>query len=450
MDMTNGNIKKTLFKFALPMILSLITQQLYSVVDMIIVGRYLGVNELAAVGNAAAVVQILVTLSGGLEMGSEVIFARYVGEKKYKDIITGVKSILLFGFIGGLCITVIGLYIKGPILSWVNVPNELYRDTGIFISIYIAGIAGIFIYDISRAIIVALGDSRCPMILVIFTSFLNVVLDLLFICVLHMGVGGAAFATVLSQIIGMIITLSILRRKIQPYIKEYKSNPIQFNKIKEILSISVPTIFQQLILSLSSLILQTLVNPYGSEVISGYMAVNKIMLFGMLIIIGISQSLSIFISSNSGAKQMNRVREGYRIGLIFITLYLLCIIASNFLIPKYLIGTFIDVNKNPAAYQFAKVYLQFSFLTYLFYGWKIINENVLRGFLMMKEYLYSNLSDLVVKIAATYVLVAQFSLNGFWIGNMLGKVVSLIISILAIRHCNIIQNNSVYSNENAS
>ncbi|MBE6068531.1 MAG: MATE family efflux transporter [Clostridium lundense] len=450
MDISTGNTRNTLFKFALPMILSLITQQLYTVVDMIIVGQYLGVNELAAVGNAAAVVQILITLSGGLEMGSEVIFAKFVGEKKYRDIVIGVKSILLFGLASGLCITIIGLCIKSPILSWINIPGQLYKDTGTYISIYISGIATIFIYDISRAIIVALGDSRSSMILVIFTSFLNVVLDLLFICVFKMGVGGAAFATILSQIIGMIISLIMLRRKVVPFILDHEPIiSIELSKIKEILSISVPTIIQQLILSLSSLILQILVNPYGSEVISGYMTVNKIMLFQMLIIIGISQALSIFISSNFAAKQIYRIREGYRTSLIFSAIYLLCIGASNFLIPKYLIGTFIDINKNPAAYEFAKSYLQFSFLTYLFYGWKILNESVLRGLLMMKKYLYSNLSDLMVKIVATYFLVSQFSLSGFWIGNMLGKVISLIISILAVRYTFQQQDQTVCSNEHS-
>ncbi|WP_186430425.1 MATE family efflux transporter [Clostridium sp. BSD9I1] len=450
MDISIGNTRKTLFKFALPMILSLITQQLYTVVDMIIVGQYLGVNELAAVGNAAAVVQILITLSGGLEMGSEVIFAKFAGEKKYRDIVIGVKSILLFGLASGLCITIIGLCIKSPILSWINIPGQLYKDTGTYISIYISGIATIFIYDISRAIIVALGDSRSSMILVIFTSFLNVVLDLLFICVFKMGVGGAAFATILSQIIGMMISLIMLRRKVVLFILDHEPIiSIELSKIKEILSISVPTIIQQLILSLSSLVLQVLVNPYGSEVISGYMTANKIMLFQMLIIIGISQALSIFISSNFAAKQIDRIREGYRISLIFSAIYLLCIAASNFLIPKYLIGTFIDINKSPAAYEFAKNYLQFSFLTYLFYGWKILNESVLRGLLMMKKYLYSNLSDLMVKIVATYFLISQFSLGGFWIGNMLGKVISLIISILAIRYTIQRQSQAVYSNEHS-
>jgi putative MATE family efflux protein len=449
MDMTSGNIKKTLFKFALPMIFSLITQQLYNVVDMIIVGRYLGVNELAAVGNAGVIVQILVTLSGGLEMGSEVIFAKYLGEKKYKDIIIGVKSILLFGFISGLCITVIGVWLKSPILSWINVPSELSVDTGIYISIYVTGLAGIFLYDISRAIIVALGDARCSMILVISTSLLNVILDLIFICVLHMGVGGAAFATIISQIIGMIIAMAVLKNKLLPFMNKYKSGTFQIKKITEILSISVPTIFQQMILSLSALFLQTLVNPYGSEVISGYVAVNKIILFGMLVVIGISQALSIFTASNSAQKQTDRIREGYRICITFSTLYLLCAAALNFLIPKYLIGAFIDISKNPMAYDFAKNYLQFSWAAYLFYGWKIINESILRGFLLMKKYLYSNLSDLIVKIVMTYILVAQFSLHGFWMGNMLGKVIAFIISMLAIYHNNLLKkcSNNINLNE---
>lgn len=432
MDITNGNIKKTLFNFALPMILSLITQQLYSVVDMIIVGRYLGVNELAAVGNASTILQILITLSGGLEMGSEVIFAKYIGEKKYKDIVIGVKSIILFGLISGLCLTVMGFFAKAPILLWLNIPSELYANTSIYVSIYIIGIAGIFLYDISRAIIIALGDPKVSMMLVIFTSLLNLIFNLFFICILHMGVGGAAFATILSQIIGMIISLVILNKKMKPLTNEDKSSPIEFKKIIEILSISVPTIIQQLILSLSALLLLTLVNPYGSEVISGYMAVNKIMLFGMLVVIGTSQALSIFVSSNSGAKQIKRIREGYRICMIFSTAYLVCIAASNFLIPQYIIGVFIDISQNSVAYQFAKNYLQFSCIAYLFYGWKIINESVLRGFMRMKEYLYSNLSDLIIKIIMTYVLVSQFSLNGFWIGNMLGKVFAFIICMLCI------------------
>jgi len=446
MDMTNGNIKKTLFSFALPMILSLITQQLYSVVDMIIVGRYLGVNELAAVGNASAIVQILITLSGGLEMGSEVIFAKYIGEKKYKDIVVGAKTIILFGLISGLCLTAVGFCIRTPIISIINVPAELYTDTVIYIGIYVTGIAGIFIYDISRAIIVALGDSKCSMILIMLTSLLNLVFNLFFICVLHLGVGGSAFATVLSQIVGMIVSLIILNKKMKLLMNGYESSSIEYKKIKEILSISVPTIIQQLILSLSALLLQTLVNPYGSEVISGYMAVNKIMLFGMLVIIGISQALSIFISSNSGAKQLKRIREGYRICMIFSTVYLLCISVSNFLIPKYVIGVFLDISKNHVAYEFAKNYLQFSCISYLFYGWKVISESVLRGLMRMKEYLYSNLSDLFIKIVMTYVLVYQFSLNGFWIGNMLGKLFAFFICMYSIWRNNLL-NKAFRSNE---
>lgn len=432
MNMTSGNIRTTLVRFALPMIFSLITQQLYNVVDMIIVGRYLGVNELAAVGNAGTVVQILVTLSGGLEMGSEVIFAKYIGAKKYRDIVIGARSILIFGLISGLSITVIGMLLKTSVLSWIQVPPELSADTGSYYSIYIAGLAGIFLYDISRAIIVALGNAKASMVLVIITSLLNVFLDLFFICILSMGVGGAALATILSQFIGMAITLVILRKSIRPYKSDCTACRPQVSKVKEILSISIPTILQQSILSISSILLVSLVNPYGSEVISGYVAVNKIILFGMLAVIGTSQALSIFTASNSAAGNTSRIREGYRSCMIFVTAYLLVIISLNFIIPKYFIGAFLDITKNTAAYQFAKDYLQFSCVTYLFYGWKIINESILRGFLKMKEYLCSNLADLIGKVIMTYLLIIPFALHSFWMGNMFGKLIAFVISAVII------------------
>lgn len=433
MDMTQGNIRRVLIKFAIPMILSLITQQLYNIADMIIVGKYLGVNELAAVGNAGTIISVLITLSGGLELGSEIIFAKYAGNKKYKDILTGVKSILVFGFISGICISIVGLLIKPFILTWLKIPDGLLEFTDSYISIYIAGMACVFLYDISRAIIVALGDAKSSMYLLIFSSALNILLDLFFICIFKLGVSGAALATVLSQLLGMLITLFLLKKKIKPYSSEFKTPIMDFKKIREILSISIPTIIQQIILSLSALFLQSLVNPYGSEVISGYLAVNKIMLFGMLIIIGISQALSIFTAANSGDNNLGRIKEAYTFSMKIISAYLFVLVGINLLLPKYLIGIFIDVKNNATAYEFAKDYLQYSFLTYFVYGWKIMNENLLRGFSRMKDFLRSNLSDLFVRMLSTYMLVYLFAINGFWMGNMLGKVVSFIISIYAIK-----------------
>ncbi len=210
-DMTHGNIRRILIKFAIPMILSLITQQLYNITDMIIVGKFLGVNELAAVGNAGTMISVLLTLSGGLELGSEIIFAKYAGNKKYKDILTGIKSILVFGAISGLCISILGFFIKPFILTWLKVPDELLKLTNSYIGIYIGGMACVFLYDISRAIIVALGDAKSSMYLLVFSSALNILLDLFFICILKLGVGGAALATVLAQFSGMVIALFILK-----------------------------------------------------------------------------------------------------------------------------------------------------------------------------------------------------------------------------------------------
>ncbi len=433
MNMTEGNIKKIFIRFALPIILSLVSQQLYNVIDMIIVGKFLGVKELAAVGNAGTIVTVLITLSGGLEMGCEVLFAKYIGSKKNKDIIVGVKSILFFGLISGIVITLLGMLLKAPILTWIKVPEELITQTGVYYSTYLAGITCIFLYDISRAILIALGNAKVNMILVIATSLLNVILDLFFICVLKMGVGGAALATVLSQIAGMVITLLLLRKRIYPYSIEYPHSRIQLKKVKEVLTISLPTIFQQFLLSVSSMLLVALVNPYGSDVISGFITANKIMLFGMLAIIGISQTLSVFTASNYGAENYSRIKIGYQLCMKFASFFIIIIVGVNFIFPGYLIGAFLDSKVNVKAYEFARSYLWFSSLTYFFTGWKIVNESIFRGYLRMKEYLISNLSDLLGKVLFTYSSVWLFSYQGFWIGGMLGKMISFAISMFIIK-----------------
>ncbi|MFV0341859.1 MAG: MATE family efflux transporter [Anaerocolumna sp.] len=448
LDMTKDNIKKVLIKFAIPMILSLITQQLYNIADMIIVGKYLGLDELAAVGNAGTVILILVTLSGGLEMGSEIIFAKYAGNKKYKDILIGVKSIIVFGLISGIILSISGFIFSPFILNWLKVPGELLTLTKSYITVYIAGMACVFLYDISRAIIVALGDAKSSMFLLIFTSALNILLDLLFICFFKLGVGGAALATIIAQFLGMAIAFILLKKKLKPLTKEYQTSWLDFKKIREILSISIPTIIQQLILSLSALFLQSIVNPFGSKVISGYLAVNKIMLFGMLIIIGLSQALSIFTAANSRDENLYRVKEAYGFCIKISTIYLIILTGINFLIPKYLIGIFIDIKNNIEAYEFARNYLQFSLLAYFAYGFKILNENLLRGFSRMKDFLRSNLSDLFCRMIFTYLFVYLFALHGFWMGNMFGKIVSLLISVYAIKKGNLFTNKLHIQKEN--
>lgn len=165
----------------------------------------------------------------------------------------------------------------------------------------------------------------------------------------------------------------------------------------------------------------------------------------MMVVIGTCQALSIFTASNSGAGQIRRIKEAYRISMLFTTLYLVVVIVLNFFLPKYLVGAFLDTVKNPDAYGFAKDYLQFSCFSYLLSGWKIINESLLRGFLKMKDYLYSNLSDLAGKVIMTYVFVAQFSLHGFWMGNMFGKIIAFGISTYLIIKGGILKDNSAAS-----
>lgn len=436
MNTTYDNYKKLLIHFALPMILSLITQQLYSAVDMVIVGQYLGIDELAAVGNTTTVIMILVSLSGGLELGSEVIFAKYRGIENYHAIKSGVRSIFIFSFVGAALLTIFGQALTMPIVIALNIPDNLINLTIDYYQVYIFGLIGLFLYDLSRAILISLGKPGIATGLVLLSSALNIIFDLIFIRIFKLGVTGAALATILAQYLGMICSLILLRHIMKSI--AIPSLPllhkVNWTQIKEILSIALPNVLQQLVLSLSAILLIGLVNPFGSAIISGYLSANKLMLFGILPVIGMSQALSIFTASNYGTDNFNLIKTGHQFILRVTTTITIVVICCNFFIPKYLIGAFIDVHQSPEAYNFARIFLQYSTIAYLFTSWKIVNENLLRGCMKMKPYLISNLTDIIVKMTTTYLFINTFSEHSFWSGNTLAKIASFTVSLLFIRY----------------
>ncbi len=433
MNTKETNYRKILIRFALPMMLSMITQQLYSAVDMAIVGRYLGIDELAAVGNTTTVIAILIALSGGLELGSEVVFAKYKGAQDVKAISTGIKNILLFTLGGAILLTSIGLLLMNPLIQVLQVPKTLIELTIAYYRVFLLGLIGLFVYDLSRSLLIALGYPGLATALVLITSVINIILDLVFICVFRMGVTGAALATIIAQYIGMVSALLLLYTKTKEYHIKIRKGFIQWSQIKEILSVALPNAMQQLILSLSAVLLIGLVNPFGSAVISGYLAVNKLLLFGILPVIGMSQALSVFSASNYGAGDIGLIKAGHKFISQAATAFTLAVIVCNFLFPGILIGFFINIKENPEAYQFAKSFLQLSSVACLFGSLKNVNESLLRGCMKMKAYLLSNLSDITIRTIATYLLIESISKHSFWAGNTIAKGCSLVISIIAVR-----------------
>ncbi len=434
MTATKDNYKQVLLRFAFPMILSLITQQLYSAADMVIIGQYLGIDELAAVGNTTTIIMILIALSGGLELGCEVVYAKYKGAGDTNAIHTGIRTILIFALSGATLITLIGLVLSQPMIKILQVPDNLSALTIAYYRVYLLGVIGLFLYDLSRSILIALGYPSFATALVLLTSIINIILDLVFIRIFGMGVAGAALATVIAQYLGMISALILLYMKTKENYKPLvKPQLICCSQVKTILSVALPNVMQQLILSLSAVLLIGLINPFGSAIISGYLTANKLMLFGILPIIGMSQALSVFSASNYGAGNFQLIKDGHQFMIKVTFVITLIMIACNFLLPRYLVGAFIDITENPEAYHFAKTFLQLSTVAYFFSSLKIVNENLLRGCMKMKAYLYANLTDIIARTIATYLLISSIANHSFWVGNTIAKGISFAISLIAIR-----------------
>ncbi|MGG3771887.1 MATE family efflux transporter [Heyndrickxia faecalis] len=428
LNFTAFPVKKGFILFSIPNILNLLSQQLYLIINTIVVGKYLGAQELAAVGNAGSMIGVFLVISGGLEMGCEIVIAKYMGEQKYQTIVSTIKGIILFAGLAGIVMGFLPVLLQQWLFRLIHLPASLWAFTGSYMAIYCFGLVFIFIFDILRAVLISMGDAKTPLFLVLFASCLNIGFTVLFICGFHSGVAGAAFAAVLSQIAGMAATVWAMLKRIKTFPLEKGKFVFPKAQLSELLSVSYPLMLQQGAVTLSALLLQIFVNPYGSEIISGYIAVNKILTFFMLIMIGFCQTLTIFTAANSGAKQFGRILEGYRFCIRFATVYVLFLTLADFVFDKQILSIFLDAKKYPDAAGFGTSYLKYSCIMILFSALKNVNESILRGYAKMKLFLLSNFSDLFFKTALTALFLPVLGLNSFWAASTISTCIAFLLS----------------------
>ncbi len=421
-----------IFLFSIPIILSMFTQQFYNVADTMIVGQFLGVDELAAVGNAGTIVMLFIVVSGGFELASEIIFSHYLGKNDTTRIAHGTINVIKIAFIISLLMIFLGFLCLPLIYQWIQLPPNLKPLTNIYIMTYMIGVPFIYVYDISRAIITALGDSKHCFYFVLGSSVLNIILDLLFIPVLHLGVFGAAFATIISQIIFMFVAFFYLYQKIKIY-PDFTWKPhMDVEQIRELVQITVPSIIQQFVITSSSIFIQSMINPFGSEVISGFIAVNKVLSLANIIIIGFSQGFSISAAQMIAAKKYSQLKNIYFFFVKLSLIYVSCISIIFLIFPRLFCQPFFSVDTYQQGYTFFKIYLQCSIVIMFINIFNIINEGLLRSSMNMTYFLISNLSDLFIRMIATYLLLVPFATNAFWLGAIIGRAVSFLLSFLFI------------------
>lgn len=424
---------KKLFFFSLPLIGSLLTQQLYSAVSMIIVGQTLGPNELAAIGNASNLLLLFIVISGGIELAVEIIFSRFIGKKQLDKLAQSIGNILILAFLAGLFLTFLGWLFLPLILKWIQLPSDLMADTLTYSRIYLLGVPCIYLYDISRAMLMTLGEARKSFKLVVASSIVNILLNLLFILVFHWGIVGAALGTVLAQTLLMVVSMRLLYKKAKNLPNFTLKIQLSLQLIKELAHIALPSMFQQFVITFSSVLLQSLVNPLGNEIIIGYVAIMRVLNISRIVISGFAQTLSIFSTRAFAAEQAEKLKQIYRFLSKISVVYGLSISVAMIIFAQPLCNLFFDSNVHTGGYDFFRNYLIFSSIITLFTIFKFMNENLLRSSLAMRNYLICNVGDLVIRIVATAMLIPLVHANAFWLGEMIGRSFSLLTSFSFIK-----------------
>ncbi len=338
----NGSIWKGIVSFAIPLFLGNLFQQMYNTADSLIVGNILGSDALAAVSSSGSLIFLLVGFFNGIAVGAGVVISKYFGAKDYENLKKAVHTDVAFGLVAGLLLTVIGMALAPQILVWMGTPEEVLPNSILYFRMYFAGSLAFVMYNIVMGILQAVGDSRHPLYYLIFSSIINVALDLLFVGVFGWGVASAAAATAISQAASALLCFIRLVRTKEIYQVHVREIRFHRTQLRQIIQIGLPSGMQNSIISIANIVVQSNINKFGVMAVAGCGVYSKIEGFAFLPITCFAMSLTTFIGQNLGARQLERAKKGAVFG-IFCSMSLaelvgLCVF---FLMP-YLAAAFDD------------------------------------------------------------------------------------------------------------
>lgn len=374
--MTSGPIWKRMIYFALPLMLGNLFQQLYNTVDSLIVGNFLGSSALAAVSSSGSLIFMLIGFLSGISSGAGVVVSRYFGASDVKKVQRAVHTTVAFGLVAGTLMTVFGVLLSPQILLWMGTPESVMPESIEYLQIYFFGSLGFVIYNIFVGILQAVGDSRHPLYYLILSSLINFVLDVVFITLFQSGVGGAALATVISQVFSALLCLLQLLRTKDCFRLEMKRIRFDGEMLREIIRMGLPAGIQNSIIALANVVVQSYINAFGEMAMAGYGAYSKIEGFAFLPINSFTMAMTTFVGQNLGAGNQERTKKGARFGIL-VTITLSEVIGLIvFWAAPYLIAAF-DPTPQVVAFGVEKARTAALFFFLLAYSHSV--ASVLRG-----------------------------------------------------------------------
>lgn len=428
-DLTVGKSGTVLWQFCLPLFGSVIFQQLYNIADSWVAGRFISQNALAAVGNSYEITLIFIAFAFGCNMGCSVTVSRLFGSRDYVRMKTAVYTAMITTGIVCLCLMVPGLLLGDALLLLIQTPAEVLADSKQYLDIYLWGLPFLFFYNLSTGIFSALGDSKTPFLFLAGSSLSNIVLDILFVTAFQMGVAGVAWATFLCQ--GISCVLAIVTVWVRLCKIETVGNVKRFDGqlLKKFASIAIPSTLQQSFISIGNIVIQGVINSFGTDVMAGYSGAIKLNNLVITSFTTIGNGISNYTAQNLGAGKPERIREGFRAGLCMVWMLSLPFAVGYFLFGKTLMGFFLK-EQTRVALSSGVAFLRIVAPFYFVVSTKLVADGILRGSGRMSQFMTATFTDLILRVVLAFGFSATALKSvGIWYAWPVGWTVATLMSL---------------------
>lgn len=435
-DLTVGKPSAVLTRFCIPLFGSIIFQQLYNIADSFVAGKFVGEYALAAVGNSYEITLIFLAFAFGCNIGCSVIVSQLFGAGKLRDLKTAVTTSIIA--IAVLCLVLMGagLVFTDALLRLIHTPEEIMAPSGLYLDIYIWGLPFVFFYNVATGIFSALGDSKTPFLFLMCSSVANIAADIFFTTrlsfIFTQGVDGVAWATFLCQGVSCILATAVVLRRL----REIRTEPyalFSWPILGKIAQIAIPSTLQQSFISVGNILIQGVINTFGTGVIAGYAASVKLNNLVVTSFTTLGNGISNYTAQNLGAGKMPRIREGFRAGLKLIWILCIPLASAYFFFGRFFMTLFLDT-PSPEALASGTIFLRILSPFYFVVSAKLVSDGVLRGSGMMKAFMTGTFTDLILRVALSMLLSrTPLASTGIWLSWPIGWTASTVLSLLFYR-----------------
>ena len=415
-DMTNGNAAGLLLRFAFPMLIGNIFQQFYNMADSVIVGKFVGSNALGAVGSVGSLNFMFFSLCMGLGSGIGVLISQYFGAGQDEYVRKIIANAVYITIAAGMLMSLCGTILAKPILCIMNTPQENFVDALIYMRIVCGATVVVAGYNMISSILRALGDSKTPLIFLVAASGINIILDLIFVIVFHMGVAGAAFATVIAQVLAMLGSIWYKKKK-NPYL-QLKKRHFQFDReiFQNSLRLGLPIAAQNALIAFSCVALQSVVNRYGAIVMAAYTATSRVEQLVQQPFGSLGTAVSTFAGQNAGAGRYDRVSAGCKVSVRIVLIFSLIMVIVMFLLGDKIVGLFVN---EPEVIGIGAKGLQITSLMYIGLGLIYVMRGMLNGVGDATFAMINGVTEVIGRVGFAWLLmmIPSVGLWGVWYTN---------------------------------